>query len=49
MGVDYSASFMAKPAFARLFGLMFVLVGLFSFSASSLLHERFRGLEGGAV
>jgi hypothetical protein len=27
MGVDYSASFMAKPAFARLFGLMFGVVG----------------------
>lgn len=27
MGVDYSASFMAKPSFARLFGLMFVVVG----------------------
>lgn len=33
MGVDYSQSFMAKPAFARLFGLMAVVVGsLFIFS-----------------
>jgi uncharacterized membrane protein HdeD (DUF308 family) len=27
MGVDYSASIMAKPAFARFFGLMAVVVG----------------------
>ena len=27
MGVDYSASIMAKPSFARFFGLMFVVVG----------------------
>lgn len=27
MGIDYSASFMAKPAFARFFGFMFVVVG----------------------
>lgn len=36
MGVDYSASFMAKPVFARIFGLMFVVVGA-SFIASSFM------------
>lgn len=38
MGIDYSASFMAKPAFARFFGLMFVMVGA-SFIASSLTGQ----------
>jgi hypothetical protein len=36
MGIDYSASFMAKPAFARLFGLMFIVVGG-GFIASSFI------------
>ena len=38
MGIDYSASFMAKPAFARFFGFMFVVVGA-SFIASSLTGQ----------
>jgi hypothetical protein len=38
MGIDYSASFMAKPAFARIFGLMFVVVGA-SFVAGSLIGQ----------
>jgi hypothetical protein len=38
MGIDFSASFMAKPAFARFFGLMFVLVGA-GFITSSITGQ----------
>ncbi|RJT96586.1 hypothetical protein D6T65_15750 [Arthrobacter frigidicola] len=36
MGIDFSTSFMAQPAFARFFGLMFVLVGA-GFISSSVI------------
>jgi hypothetical protein len=38
MGLDYSASFIAKPAFARFFGFMFVVVGV-SFIVSSFMGQ----------
>ena len=38
MGIDYSTSFMGKPAFARFLGRTFVLVGA-SYIASSLTGQ----------
>ena len=40
MGVDYSRSFMANPKFARISGVMFVLVGIWFIVGSTIMASQ---------